>query len=206
MTDRYYPARVLRENEIPCLVWAEDALCKYGVPTVCFDLFLLTEDIALASKCLCENGYTSAPLNPRYQFIPELSNDVVRLWTIEENIQYQEKIAADDSIAVVLLPSYDWGFSKLTEIHTEQDNVPSLNTLYEGLVTRWLYASPLGLGVRLQTFLGYLYAHSKEVKELSFDQTLRPFFRDFHQVHQKRTIWLGEQLEWKKKKEAYDRV
>jgi len=65
-------------QRIPCVIWAEDALAHYGVPTVCFDLFLLVHDSAQATKCLTDGGFVRVGLNKRYKDIPRLDEGVPR--------------------------------------------------------------------------------------------------------------------------------
>ena len=72
--DRYEPCRLLFEQGIPCMIWGEDALAAYHVPTRPSDLFLLLHDPEAAASELQACGYTRAPVNARFEFIPELSS------------------------------------------------------------------------------------------------------------------------------------
>jgi hypothetical protein len=54
---RYEAPATLTSHGIPCVIWAEDALSHYGVPTVVFDPFLLVDDPEAAAECLCNAGY-----------------------------------------------------------------------------------------------------------------------------------------------------
>lgn len=67
---RHLPCAILREKGIPCLVWFEDAIAPYGVPTVVFDLHLLVPDIHEAARALFENGWADAgQLKSTYHFL-----------------------------------------------------------------------------------------------------------------------------------------
>ena len=51
-------SQVLSDKQVPHVIWFEDALFQYGVPTVVFDLYILVEDIDLASEILAMAGWT----------------------------------------------------------------------------------------------------------------------------------------------------
>ncbi|KAF2475535.1 uncharacterized protein BDR25DRAFT_382564 [Lindgomyces ingoldianus] len=42
---RHQPCYILHDHGIPCVVWFEDAVAYYGVPTIVFDLYVLVSDI-----------------------------------------------------------------------------------------------------------------------------------------------------------------
>jgi hypothetical protein len=54
------PYTLLRNQGVPCSVWFEDAIARYDVPTVVFDLYLLVPDIDQAAHILCGSGWTIA--------------------------------------------------------------------------------------------------------------------------------------------------
>ncbi|KAF2503174.1 hypothetical protein BU16DRAFT_588751 [Lophium mytilinum] len=58
---RHQPCYLLRDHGIPCVVWFEDAIGYYGVPTVVFDLYVLVSDIEAAAQVLTQNGWTLVP-------------------------------------------------------------------------------------------------------------------------------------------------
>lgn len=41
---RFSPCRILYEAGVPCVIWGEDALTAYDIPTIVFGLFLLVHD------------------------------------------------------------------------------------------------------------------------------------------------------------------
>lgn len=54
---RHLPCYILHNHNIPCVVWVEDAVRFYGVPTVGFDLYILVPDIEVASQVLIQEGW-----------------------------------------------------------------------------------------------------------------------------------------------------
>ncbi len=58
---RHQPCYVLHDHGIPCVVWFEDAIAYYGVPTVVFDLYVLVSDIEIAAQVLIQDGWTLVP-------------------------------------------------------------------------------------------------------------------------------------------------
>ena len=55
---------ILRESEIPYVVWFEDAIGRHSVPTVLFDLHTLVPDIQAAAAATPRAGEISSP-SPR---------------------------------------------------------------------------------------------------------------------------------------------
>ncbi|KAI1082145.1 hypothetical protein F5B20DRAFT_23838 [Whalleya microplaca] len=58
---RLAPCRILLQHSIPTSLWFEDAIGRYGVPTVVFDLHLLVPDIEQASAILRQQGWSPQP-------------------------------------------------------------------------------------------------------------------------------------------------
>ncbi|KAG7422094.1 hypothetical protein Forpe1208_v001711 [Fusarium oxysporum f. sp. rapae] len=54
---RYGPCRVLRRDGVASLLWLEDAIASYNVPTVVFDLSLLVSDPEAAARSLRRDGW-----------------------------------------------------------------------------------------------------------------------------------------------------
>lgn len=53
---RYEACWVLRRNNIPCVVWLEDALGYYGMNTVLFRLHIIVPSIDAAAEILQLRG------------------------------------------------------------------------------------------------------------------------------------------------------
>lgn len=47
----------MHDHGVPCVVWFEDAIAHYGVPTVVFDLYILVPDISTAADVLAGAGW-----------------------------------------------------------------------------------------------------------------------------------------------------
>ncbi|KAI9762268.1 MAG: hypothetical protein M1840_001447 [Geoglossum simile] len=74
---RYRAPQLLLDKGIPCVIWGEDALAHYGVPTGRFDLFLLVHDPTQAAECLTAAGFLVGS-NDRYKYLPQLHEGVPR--------------------------------------------------------------------------------------------------------------------------------
>ncbi|KAK8078754.1 hypothetical protein PG994_002561 [Apiospora phragmitis] len=57
-TARYEAYRVLEGNNIPCVVWLDDALGYYGMNAVLFRLHLIVESVDTAAGVLQLQGWT----------------------------------------------------------------------------------------------------------------------------------------------------
>lgn len=54
---RYKPCQVLSDHKTPYVIWFEDTLHHYGVPTLKFDLYLLVMDLDKAAELLVKAGW-----------------------------------------------------------------------------------------------------------------------------------------------------
>jgi hypothetical protein len=61
---RYLPCFQLHQKDIACVIWFEDALGHYGVPTAVFELYLLVPDIDQAAEFLIQCGWTLLDTKP----------------------------------------------------------------------------------------------------------------------------------------------
>ena len=133
--------RTLIENGIPCIIWAEDALEYYGVPTSVFDLFCLVEDPELAAACLRSHGFTLLGESTRkgFQFMPELIRGRPRLTDRPDQVHDE----AETTAAVVLLPTSSWRYP-VEALSPDTSNLfPNLSLLLQGLIDGWLDAQDL---------------------------------------------------------------
>lgn len=71
---RYKPCQVLSDHQVPYVIWFEDALQHYGVPTFVFDLYLLVPDLDEAAALLVEAGWVIDA-----QVLPKIGNAEVEL-------------------------------------------------------------------------------------------------------------------------------
>lgn len=59
--ERLQPCFALHDSGISCVVWFEDAIAHYGVPTVLFKLYILVLDIDTAAQELTGRGWVLTP-------------------------------------------------------------------------------------------------------------------------------------------------
>ncbi|KAI1177022.1 hypothetical protein F4777DRAFT_232886 [Nemania sp. FL0916] len=194
---RYAPCKILLRESIPTLIWFEDAVRRYGVPTMTFDLYLIVPDIQHAADVLHRSGWRPKPPS-RYSFLvppcPIQYSRLVRPAPEDERNRNQgdacdsSSLEAETSVPLfehngtVLLSATEWKIST-EELHEASNNYhfPPLSTLVNRLVTNWLDA-PVGsqLALRLGLMLGYLYEYTSEVKTEEFKQCLELEHRQFH--------------------------
>ena len=61
---RYSPCFQLHQKDIACVIWFEDAVKHYGVPTGLFNLYLLVLDIDQAAEFLVQCGWSHLDTKP----------------------------------------------------------------------------------------------------------------------------------------------
>ncbi|RDW84069.1 uncharacterized protein DSM5745_04395 [Aspergillus mulundensis] len=182
---RYKSCLELENAGISYVIWFEDALVHYGVPTVVFDLYVLVLDIEAAGNALLEAGWTDDTQSPH------------RIGDAVVDIPQRPLISPDKQTKTVLLLASDWKFplapdSPLERVSLSQaDQTPSppptvsfppLPGLLDALIESWL-AGPTEdptLLLRLACYFNYLYEYVPALKERSFAEEIRHEHRQFH--------------------------
>ncbi|KAL2143044.1 hypothetical protein VTI28DRAFT_384 [Corynascus sepedonium] len=188
---RENPCVILREGNIPCSVWFEDALAYHGVPTVVFDLHLLVPDIDQAADLLIKAGWTSSGT-------PDYINYFLQDFTSQRRLDPPGFRAATQEpkpwpppppsqeppgpTTTVLLADADWNVEvkDLLPLFSE-GFVPPLSLLVDSLIDSLLDSPPsTALQTRLATYISYLYHYSTPLKSEKFALSLKPEHRQFH--------------------------
>lgn len=180
--DRYNACRILYKAGVPSLIWGEDALTGYGIPTCVSDLFLLVHDPEEAAARLTDSGFRRTMPNPRFRDIPEMSDQVPRLDQLpivnssKSSGGTTELPEADDTSApgVILLPATEWRYNLPQTIAGIEDLLPPLATLLDRLLKVWMDIpeSDSQLREHIATQIGYFYLYTKEVRNPGFEKQL----------------------------------
>lgn len=187
---RHEPCLVLQEAGIPCVVWFEDAIGHYGVPTVVFDLHLLVPDIDAAAEVLLKNGWTyDEEQSAEYHFLRQYP-DFRRCRLNPPSTDEAPKLRPwpplppskdpTGSATAVLLPAPDWNLPSEKLLLT-RGFIPLLPDLTNGLIESLLDSedSP-GIEDHISVHIAYLYDHVPVLKERSFASSLAYENRQFH--------------------------
>jgi len=188
------PATLLRHG-ISCVVWGEDALRRYGARTVCFDLFLLVENLEAAAQCLKSEGYSRALPNPRYKFIPEL---YVLPRFKKGPFDEVEDIHAT---YVALIPAQQCRYS-LPPASAIKDLVPQFPALVDSILDAWLDATTMDYAVHLVAHLAYLSDYPKARDPLVINE-LKPGHRDLYLRSLSHTGIGGEREKWRRVRDSF---
>lgn len=186
---RYKPCKLLHDQDIPCLVWFEDAIAHYGAPTVVFDLYLLVPNIDEAAQALVTHGWANATADqaPKYHFLarhPSISRRRLNPPSIKEGkgTLSKERPPAVEWFATVLLPAADWNVS-VDQLRPSSPGgfIPPLSVLVDALIES-LLDSPTDsfLRVHLALHICYLYGNCQTLKAQEFARRLNPENRQFH--------------------------
>lgn len=183
---RFSPCRVLYEAGVPCVIWGEDALTAYDIPTIVFDLFLLVHDPESAASVLVSHGFNRTTPSPRFYDIPQMSDDVPRLAQIPASAVHDtaDLPEADDVNApgVILLPAKYWLY-KLPRTVDEMDSfIPPMSTLLNTLINVWidLPVDDILLREHIATHIGYFYLYNQEIRKPGFENELATENRQVH--------------------------
>ena len=172
------------------MIWFEDALVHYGVPTAVFDLYILVNDIDLAADSLAKAGWTFDMQEP------------YRIGNAEVNLQdfpQQRLISPGSHTRTIFLPAADWKFS-LTDARLEYADIrpnsasldntssfrvpfPPLAGLLDAFIESWLECSSNDtmLSIVLACQISYLYEHVPVLKrQKSFVEQMKYEHRQFH--------------------------
>lgn len=178
---RYRPCQILTDQQIPYVVWFEDALYYHGVPVVVFDLYLLVQDIDIAAECLVKAGWTIDTQRP------------YKIGNAEVELPQHHLLLPNSDIKTVLLPAEDWKFPLTTaadaaplEISTKRPSqqvlFPTLPGFLDALIDSWLdYPDEDStLTGHLDCQILYLYEYVQPLKERSFADHLKYEHRQYH--------------------------
>jgi len=197
---RFQPCYLLHESKIPCVVWFEDAIAHYGVPTVVFNLYILVPNIDEAAEVLVQKGWTLAEQeqakvgnaiveSAQHCLIP-LKDDSgkARSDTGMQSMEPPPPPSKEPSgpTTTVVLPAADWNFTLPEHCQYSFNGspttfFPSLPGLLDALIDSLLDA-PFNnsmLQGHLACQISYLYLYAA-VKERSFAEHLKYEHRQYH--------------------------
>lgn len=166
---RYRPCLALEDKKIPYVIWFEDVLVQYGVPTTVFDLYILVPDIDIAADHLIAGGWD---VDTQKQH---------RIGNAEVGEIPQRRLICPESYTrVVLLSDVDWKFpltagAPLERLPVSNDSphqtvvYSSLPGLLDALIESWLDgpSSNDGLLLHLACQYAYLYDYAPALRDLS---------------------------------------
>lgn len=190
---RRQPCAPLKQSAIPSVVWFEDAIGAYGVPTVVFDLYILVPDINTASKALEKHGWSSIPLTEGKigNAVLDLAKYPQRRFAAKsgEEMEKVEELQADglppppqvnEPPEVVLLPASQFKFD--FEKHEVLDGfLPYLQDLVDALIGSELDCMDCeALRNHLHTQVCYLYGHVPQLQDRKFADRLLFEHRQYH--------------------------
>ncbi|GKZ37991.1 hypothetical protein AbraIFM66950_009883 [Aspergillus brasiliensis] len=171
------------DNRIPHVIWFEDALVHYNVPTAVFDLYILVEDIDMAANLLAKAGWHFDMQPPHL-----IGNAEVDLSVFPQ----QRLISPDGETRTVILPAADWKFPLTPNTRLEcvplevrpsqKVPFPPLAGFLDALIESWLDfpSNDAMLLLVLACQISYLYAHAPALKEKSFAEQMKYEHRQFH--------------------------
>lgn len=190
---RLNACHLLQQNGVPSVIWFEDAIAYYGVPTAVFDVFLLVSDIDEAAAVLTESGWGPPPTRPsdRYHFLNQPPPLRCRRLVPPDAEAGEATVSRPSRPAfynphsptvTVLLPAADWEFSSGKLLQSSRNTfIPPLWALADSLIGVLLDLPDRSRVQRhVSVQLSYLYGHVEQVKEKSFADRLRYEHRQFH--------------------------
>jgi hypothetical protein len=197
---RFQPCRLLHESQIPCVVWFEDAIAHYGVPTLGFDLYVLVPDIDEAAEALKQRGWTLAEQeqakignaiveSAQHCLIPP-KNDSGKAGsdtgTLSKEPPPLPSKEPSGPTTTVILPAADWNFALPERRQYSSDGSPTaffppLPGLLDALIDSSLDAPSDNSMLRghLACQVSYIYSYTA-AKERSFAEYLKYEHRQYH--------------------------
>lgn len=184
-SDRFEACPILWEAGITCIIWAEDALGSFGIPTGVNDVFLLVNDPPAAAQALRLSGMRDMPVNPMYKHIPQLSTEVIRLAHLPSSIVPTEDVNVVAGMvrpAVVLLSAKRWHYS-LSSTVTDRDTYwPDMASTLNSLMATWMSLTEQDQGLigHLGILMGYFYLYLEATQADDFANQLSREHRQLH--------------------------
>lgn len=192
---RYDACRILQQNDIPCVVWCEDALGYYGMNTTLFSLHLVVASIDAAADVMLQRGWTvllgSRPNEVGVPWLDMPKASMRRLlppdW-VENPVPPWPPLPPSQVVLpqpeLVLHAAEYWRIpiDQLAGQDGDDDFIPPLATLADSLITAVL-GSPDGtfLQMFLVRYVMVLYSQIEGTREPGFEGKLSPVNRRFNQ-------------------------
>lgn len=188
---RLQPCYILRDNNIPCVVWCEDAVGYHGVPTVVFSFYILVLDIDKAAQALIQRGWRledsaqskfgNYPLRSAHQRLTPPIDDtqMTPVWSPGAGPPPPpSELPPPGPTTTILLPASEWNF---TFKRSNQSFFPPLPELLDALIEK-LLNTPLTESIwhHLAVLIAYLYGYAPALREKSFAEHLKYEHRQFH--------------------------
>ncbi|CAI7595724.1 unnamed protein product [Penicillium discolor] len=177
---RYKSCQVLSDHQIPYVIWFEDTLHHYGVPTVKFNLYLLVSDLDEAAELLVKAGWVMDSQGPR------------KIGNAKVEFPQKRLVSPTTKTITVLLPAEEWKFPLIADSPSDDtplradspENVsfPPLPGFLDALIESWLDcpSDDAMLLLHLACQISYLYAHVPVLKQQSFAEEMKYEHRQFH--------------------------
>lgn len=198
---RFQPCYSLLEANIPCVVWSEDAIAHYGVPTVLFQLQVLVPNIDEAANVLIQKGWYSgenaqtkfgnASLSSAHRCLmpPIDSSQTAKsvIWTPIMGPPPPPSKGPPGPVKTILLPAVEWNFILPRDYQhpnggCQMSLFPLLPDLLDALIDK-LLDDPLTDSMfwgHLAVLIAYLYGYVPVIREKSFAKKLKLDHRQFH--------------------------
>lgn len=191
---RFQPYYSLLEAAIPCVVWCEDAIAHYSVPTVVFKLYVLVPNIDEAATVLVQKGWTlsessqttfgNASLNSPHRCLTPPIDPTVKsnTWSPGMGPPPPPSRRPPGPTKTVLLPAAEWNFILPSFDRSQTSLFPPLPELLDALVDK-LLDDPLTDSMfwgHLNVLISYLYGYVPILREKSFAEKLKFDHRQFH--------------------------
>ncbi|KAK8128805.1 hypothetical protein PG984_009913 [Apiospora sp. TS-2023a] len=179
---RYDACRILQQNDIPCVVWCEDALGYYGMNTTLFSLHLVVPSIDAAAEVMLQRGWTVLESRPNEVGVPWLDmpkTSMRRLlppdW-VENPVPPWPPLPPSQAVLpqpeLVLHAAEYWHVpvDHLLVARDEDDFIPPLAMLADSLITAVL-DSPGGtfLQMFMVRYVTVLYSQIEGTREPGFE-------------------------------------
>jgi len=177
---RLQPCFALHDSGIPCVVWFEDAIAHYGVPTVLFMLYILVPDIDTAAQALIRRGWVLTAQQAK------VGNASVEQATHHlEPPRYERGVESSGTTTTVLLSAADWNYLLPNQPQIPSNSAafsPPLPDMLDALMDSLLDApsSNSMLQRHLVCQISYLYAYVPALREPSFAEFLKLEHRQYH--------------------------
>ena len=177
--ERLQPCFALHDSGIPCVVWFEDAIAHYGVPTVLFKLYILVPDIDTAAQELTRRGWVLTPQQAKVG-----NAEVEQAMRHLEAPDYERGTEPPGTATTVLLSAADWNYNLPNKLQIPSNSAtffPPLPYMLDALIDSLLDApsSNIMLQRHLACQIAYLYAHVPALREPSFAGFLKLEHRQY---------------------------
>lgn len=161
-------------------------------------MFLIVEGVPRTTAALESSGLKRVTGNSGHDFMPELTEDSIRL---SNDPNFTGDIEVDPP-ALILTSAQRWHYPLELLTSKDDNRYPPLLALLSGLVDTWLDSTTPQFSAHVSTHLAYMWRYASAARMPSFaDQLILPHQQEFWRAYAQSAIRSPQKAAWRRRRQ-----